>query len=490
MSVWRMHLAALLDGYAVIDDSPGPLISGISLDSRSIRHGDLFVALAGGSRHGLEFLDEALRRGCAAVAWEASAQAPTAGLGKRRPHAAIPHLSQCVGEIASRFYQHPSRDLTVIGVTGTNGKTSYVEFLGHALAEAGHRCGTIGTLGTGLVGDRRAATLTTPDAATLHRDLAAMRDAGAEYVAMEVSSHALDQGRVGGVAFGGAAFTNLSRDHLDYHGSMEAYLAAKARLFAGPGLKFAILNADDRHTSAIVPSVAENSRIITYGIDAGEIRGEAVVSSAHGLSWMLRVAGESFSIENQLIGRFNVYNLLAVAATLIALDWQPADVARGLAALTPPPGRMNVLGGARSPLVVIDYAHTPDALEKALQAVREHCAGELICVFGCGGDRDPGKRGQMGAIAESLADRVIVTDDNPRSEDGDRIVADILAGARGTLRVVRDRAQAIFEAVQGASADDVVLVAGKGHENYQEIAGRRRPFDDRQVAAQALGGGP
>ncbi len=483
-----MTLAELLDGYARVEP-PGPLITGISVDSRLTQHGDLFVALAGRSRHGLEFVAEAHQRGCAAVIWEPDAAAPAALLERLDcPAWPIPLLARNVGEIASRFYRHPSAELTVIGVTGTNGKSSYVEFLGHSLSAAGHRCGTIGTLGSGLIGQRRPGALTTPDAPAMHRELAGMRDAGAEYVAVEVSSHALDQGRAGGVRFAGAAFTNLTRDHLDYHGTMEAYLAAKARLFAAEGLGFAILNADDPHTESLREVIPEHARILSYGIQSGAIRGTAVRTGGDGLRFNLEVAGERLPVASPLIGRFNVYNLLAVAATLIALGWRPTEVACALTGVTAPPGRMNVLGGRGQPLVVIDYAHTPDALEQALKAVREHCLGELICVFGCGGERDAGKRERMGAVADALADRVIVTDDNPRGEDGGAIAQAIVSGMKRPPAVIRDRAQAIFEAVRAAAASDLVLVAGKGHETHQEVAGVKRPFDDREVAAEALEG--
>src|SRR5690606_8076867 len=324
--------------------------------------------------------------------------------------------------------------------------------------------------------------------------LGGRRDQGASHVAMEVSSHALDQGRVDAVAFRIAVFTNLTRDHLDYHGSMEAYGEAKARLFAWPGLQAVVINLDDPFGLRLHQGVSAGLRRIgvsSRGAAGASLRAEDVRLQPDGLHFRLVEQGESQAVVSHLLGRFNVDNLLAVAGVLRALGWPLAEVAAMLPRLSPVGGRMSrVGGGAGQPLVVVDYAHTPDALQQALASLREHTRGHLTCVFGCGGERDAGKRPQMAAIAEAGADRVIVTDDNPRGEDGDAIVAAILAGFTRpeAVRVQRDRARAIREAVAAAALGDVVLVAGKGHEAYQEVGGQRFPFDDLQVAAAALEG--
>jgi UDP-N-acetylmuramoyl-L-alanyl-D-glutamate--2,6-diaminopimelate ligase len=381
--------------------------------------------------------------------------------------------------------------LHVVAVTGTNGKTSTVQLLAQALQHAGHRAATIGTLGSGLHGAIRAGERTTPDAIAVHGLLAEFREAGASHVAMEVSSHALDQGRVNAVAFELAVFTNLTRDHLDYHGTMAAYGAAKQRLFAWPGLGAAIINIDDAFGRALVATLASGVKCLRFGIERhdADIAARNVETVPSGLRFRLVTPWGEGDVATRLLGRFNISNLLAVAACLGRLGLSFAAIRDALGALAPVAGRMNRLGGSGAqPLVVVDYAHTPDALEQALTSLRAHCAGRLICVFGCGGERDAGKRPEMGAIAEALADCIIVTDDNPRSEDGDRIVEQIVAGLRHRQRatVERDRAAAIALAIASARPEDAVLVAGKGHEPYQEIAGMRLPFDDLAVARHAL----
>jgi UDP-N-acetylmuramoyl-L-alanyl-D-glutamate--2,6-diaminopimelate ligase len=363
--------------------------------------------------------------------------------------------------------------------------------LASALEILGARAATIGTLGAGLVGAIAAGERTTPDAVSVQALLAEFRDAGATHAAMEVSSHALDQGRVNAVGFEVAVFTNLTRDHLDYHGTMAAYGAAKASLFAWPGLRSAVLNADESFGRELAAGLRADVRSLRYGIDAADadVRARAVRNSGAGLEFALSTPWGEGAIESPLLGRFNVYNLLAVAACLGALGYTFAQIQNALTQLQPVAGRMNRLdGGANAPLVVIDYAHTPDALEQALTSLRAHCAGRLVCVFGCGGERDQGKRPLMGAIAERLADRIIITDDNPRSEDGDVIVAQIVAGLANPQAAViqRDRAAAISLALREARAGDIVLIAGKGHEPYQEINGVKHAFDDLDVARRAL----
>jgi UDP-N-acetylmuramoyl-L-alanyl-D-glutamate--2,6-diaminopimelate ligase len=484
-----LPLADLLAGMSASGPKPAVTVTGLTSDSRDVRVGDAFVALAGASVHGLRFAQAAHAAGATAIVFESPAPD---GVAIPDHAVGVPELRHKLGAIADRFYGGPSLRLTLIGVTGTNGKTSFVQLLTQALHLHGDSAGSIGTLGAGLYGHVAAGERTTPDVIAVHRLLADMHDAGASHVAMEVSSHALDQGRVDAVAFDVAVFTNLTRDHLDYHGSMDAYFDAKARLFAWPTLHTAVVNLDDGFGASLYAWLPEGLRrvgVSSRGIAHATLRAENVRMDASGIAFDLAMAGEQHPVASKLLGRFNVDNLLAVAGALLALDWPLATIAALLPRLEPVNGRMNRIGGdGRLPLVVVDYAHTPDALEQALASLRAHTAGTLICVFGCGGERDRGKRPQMAEIAERLADRVIVTDDNPRGEDGDAIVAEILGGfARpDTVRIQRDRASAIAFAVASAAVSDVVLIAGKGHETYQDIAGVQRPFDDMAHARAAL----
>lgn len=491
----RMRLAELLPDVA---DIPHALdIGGIVQDSRAIRPGDAFVAIAGFGAHGLNFIAQAKAAGAVATLFEppmpeefkAAAFPVTVG---DMPMIAVPGLRARLGAMADRFHGEPSRTMTAVGVTGTNGKTSVVQLLAQAWTLRGRRAGTIGTLGAGLYGEAVPTGFTTPLVLQLHALLAQLRDAGADAVAMEVSSHALDQGRVDGVQFKVGMFTNLTRDHLDYHGTMDAYGAAKAKLFAWPDLEAAVLNLDDAFGRELLAGIRAPIRAIgvsSRGAEAASLRADDIVLDLAGLSFSLGIDGDTHAVRSPLLGRFNVDNLLAVAGALHALGETPAEIAAVLSVLQPVHGRMNRLGGdGRLPLVVIDYAHTPDALEQALTSLRAHAAGRLVCVFGCGGDRDTGKRPQMAAIAEARADAVIVTDDNPRTENGDAIVADILAGFAKPAAIVirRDRAAAIAHAIATATANDIVLIAGKGHEPYQEVDGVQYPFDDTATARAAL----
>lgn len=483
------RLDRLLQGIADAAGAGDIAVSGLSLDSRRVRAGDAFFALRGTRGHGIDFAAGAVERGACVVLAEApAAAAPSLGV----PVIWIDRLHAQVGEIASRFYGRPSEAMHVVGVTGTNGKTSTVQLIAQALHHLGYRSATIGTLGAGLHGQVEEGERTTPDAIHVQELLASFRDAGATHVAMEVSSHALEQGRVGAVTFGTAVFTNLTRDHLDYHGSMEAYGDAKAKLFGWPTLTHAVINVDDafgRELLGRTPDRVRKLRVSAAGDLASDVRASNIVTSAEGIRFDLHTPWGARAVQTHLIGRFNVDNLLAVAAVLGALGESFDRMIDVVSALQPVNGRMSRLGGHRGqPLVVVDYAHTPDALEQSLHAVRAHCEGRLICVFGCGGERDAGKRPLMGAIAERLADVAIVTDDNPRGENGDAIVAQIMAGfAHPDAAVVqRDRALAIAEALRIARPGDAVLIAGKGHETYQEGAGGKRPFDDLAVARAAL----
>ncbi|WP_426690115.1 UDP-N-acetylmuramoyl-L-alanyl-D-glutamate--2,6-diaminopimelate ligase [Rhodanobacter ginsengiterrae] len=489
------HLDQLLLGIADAQLAARPeagrlMVSGLALDSRRVARGDAFFALNGTQAHGITFAAGAVQRGARVVLAEAPAVDDVAAL--EVPVLWIDGLHEQVSEIAARFYERPSEALRMVGVTGTNGKTSCVQLLAQALTLLGHRAASIGTLGAGVHGQLHEGERTTPDAISVQAQLAAFRDDRVSHVAMEVSSHALVQGRVAAVDFEVAAFTNLTRDHLDYHGSMEAYGAAKASLFAWPGLRSAVINADDTFGCELatrVPEGVQKLRFSMAGDGDAEIAASDIVTSVEGLAFHLRTPWGTRAIRSHLLGRFNVANLLAVVGCLGALGEPFARIVDAVAQLQPVNGRMSRLGGAPGqPLVVVDYAHTPDALEQALNAVRAHCAGKLICVFGCGGERDVGKRPLMGEIAARLADVAIVTDDNPRGEDGDAIVAQIVAGmtAAPAMTVERDRAQAIADALQLAHAGDVVLIAGKGHETYQDGATGKHPFDDLLVARAAL----
>lgn len=464
------------------------LIRELSLDSRTLRAGDLFLAVPGSGGDGRHYIAEAMARGVAAIAYEAEGAAP------------LPSSIDCVllpvrglraqlSALAGRFYGDPSRSLALVGVTGTNGKTSVSQLLAQALDLLGTRCGLIGTLGVGFHDDLQCGRHTTPDPLAVQAALARLKQAGARAVAMEVSSHGLDQGRVEALDFDVAVFTNLSRDHLDYHGDMARYGAAKARLFAWPGLCTRVINLDDPFGRELAGQTAP-SRLIGYSLS--DPQATLYCSEAHfteqGIRARLVTAQGDGLLVSPLLGRFNLSNLLAVIGALLGLGHPLDEILAVLPQLAGPPGRMQRLGGDRQPLVVVDYAHTPDALEKVLEALRPHARGRLLCLFGCGGERDRGKRPLMAAIAERLADGVWVTDDNPRGEDAALIRAQICAGFAHPATVVcrADRAAAIRALIAGAAEDDVILLAGKGHEDYQEIAGVRQPFSDIEQAAQAL----
>lgn len=485
---FSMRLDQLLAGSADAGIHADIMINGLTLDSRGIRAGDAFIALQGERAHGLRFASDAFASGAVIVLADRESAAEVAVIDG--PIVIVDGLRENLGAIAARFFGTSSEAPNVIGVTGTNGKTSTVQMLAQALAYLGRPTATIGTLGAGLPGALDAGERTTPDAINVQRLFARFREQGARDVAMEVSSHALEQGRVNAVPFRVAVFTNLTRDHLDYHGTMQAYGAAKRRLFVMQGLQNAIINVDDAFGRELVAQVPASVNVLTYTSESlsGDVCASAIETHAKGLSFVLTTPWGAGRLQSRLLGRFNVSNLLAVAASLGALGFDFVSINAALSVLDPVPGRMSRLGDEGQPLVVVDYAHTPDALEQALGSLRAHCEGELLCVFGCGGERDVGKRPQMADIAERLADRVIVTDDNPRNEDGDAIVADIVKGFRHADAIVveRDRAKAIRYAITEACASDIVLIAGKGHEPYQEVGSTRFAFDDRLVAQQVL----
>lgn len=463
-------------------------VPGIALDTRELRAGDVFLALHGGSDHGLRHAAAAIKAGAVAILAETPLPAGLAG-DPTVPVVPVALLRSYAGVLADRVHGSPSHAMDVIGVTGTNGKTSTVQFIAQLAAQLGRRPATQGTLGAGPIGALRAGQRTTPDVCSTQRFLSEMRAAGCDLVAMEVSSHALDQGRVDSVRFDVAVFTQLSRDHLDYHGSMHAYFEAKTHMFQWPGLRASVINGDCSWGRKLLART--HAPVVSYsasGAADAVLAAEDIVLDHAGLRFTLRVGSERHTIATGLIGRFNVDNLLAACAALHALGVPPAQLAAVLPQLEPVAGRMNRLGGVDQPLVVVDYAHTPDAIAKALAALREHAPRRLSIVFGCGGERDRGKRPQMAAAAEAGADQVYVTDDNPRGEDGDAIVAEIVAGFERPQAVIveRDRRSAIELALAAASNGDIVLIAGKGHEPYQEVGGRQLPFDDRVVAEQCL----
>jgi len=494
---------ATSDGNAIVErlEALGVPLADLTADSRAVKRDSVFVAYPGTVRDGRAFIPEALARGAAAVLWEKTGFAWNPQWAA--PNLGVENLRARISAIAGHVYGDPSEALWMAGVTGTNGKTSVSQWIAAAGDALGRRSAVIGTLGNGLVGERAEARNTTPDPIVLQRLLAEYLRRGARNVAMEVSSHGLDQERVAGIRYDVAVFTNLTRDHLDYHGTMEAYAEAKYRLFSARGLTHAVINVDDDWGARFARRLAGTSLdVITCS--AGGARADAprprLVASNVALSEAgvrFRLAGEwgEGDVTARVLGAFNVANLVAVAAALIADGIPFADVLRAVSALEPVPGRLERVGGGELPLVVVDYAHTPDALDKALAALRNVLdgaarggrRGRLICVFGCGGDRDAGKRPLMGEVAARLADHVVVTSDNPRGEDPDAIIAQVLAGIRGyPAEAIEDRQVAIFSAVHRAAAGDVVLLAGKGHETYQEIAGVRLPFNDREVATAAL----
>lgn len=474
----------------------------LSSDSRAIQKGDIFFAfpVAAQAGDGRRHIRDAVANGAAAVVYEAENFSWDDGITV--PHQAVAELLQQVGRIANAWYGVPDQAMFNVALTGTNGKTSCSQWLAKALSLNATDTAVIGTLGVGryhngVLNELLETGFTTPDAITLQRKLSALHDAGAQALAIEASSIGLQQGRLNGLHFDVALFTNLTRDHLDYHGDMVAYADAKAMLFDWPGLGTAVINLDDAYGAILIERIRKRQvpiRIIGYTLEVGEHAGQEVLAASH-----LRTthAGTSFHVESpfgsglvktQLIGRFNVSNILGVLAVLLSkgIAWNKA--LSTIEKLTPVPGRMQLLGTPGHVMVVIDYAHTPDALEKTLETLQQVAAergGELWCVFGCGGDRDPGKRPQMGKIAQ-VAQHVVVTSDNPRSESPAAIIQDILQGMDSTPHVIEDRANAILYAIKHADNHDVVLLAGKGHETYQDINGKKWPFSDEEHAALAL----
>ena len=497
-----MQLKELMAG--VLNAPPEILISDITLDSREVRPGSLFLACKGLTHHGLDFAEQALAKGARAILYEEGGTERSPPLGHTEIFVAgVPELSRHVGMIADRFFDAPSRELRVVGVTGTNGKTTCTYLLAQAFSLCGLPAAYIGTLGFGRPGALTPSTHTTADVVSTHRWLAEMRDQGARCVGMEVSSHALDQSRSDGIRFNTAAFTNLTHDHLDYHGTMEAYGAAKAKLFSRETLEVRVINVDDPFGEKLASLVGPGRLVVTSKAETLVIPTTDLFHSTQYVKAdhiRMLPAGISIEIESSwgesaftvpLIGEFNVDNILTVLGVLLSANVSLSEAVKVLGQCSAPPGRMEVFGGkANQAVAIVDYAHTPDALAKALRAARAHCKGKLRVVFGCGGDRDATKRPVMGKLASELADEAIVTDDNPRNEAPEKIVADILAGfpQPKSVQVEHDRAQAIRAALQKSTAGDVVVIAGKGHEDYQIYGAERRSFSDQAVVRAFFGG--
>lgn len=477
---------------AVLTQVPDRRIKGLSLDSRKLDHDFAFIAVPGLQGHGIDYATQATKNGASVVLWEPVGARVAPALPGTLV-VAIPQLTTLLGQVADRFYGQPSAALKIAAVTGTNGKSTTAYLLADAAERCGLPAGYSGTVGYGRVSSLQSSTHTTPDVVSVHRQVAELRDAGAKIVGMEVSSHALDQARVAALRIDTAVFTNLTRDHLDYHGDMRSYGAAKALLFQTPLLRHRVINADDAFGRDLLTQSTTAAITTAYSIGASTdidaarlLIARNVRLSASGLELDITGTLGDDVLSSPLLGRFNAENLLAALAVLLGWDVPMPIAVQALQQAAAPPGRMELMQ-SHNKRAVIDYAHTPDALEKSLGVLKEHCHGRVICVFGCGGNRDPGKRAPMGAIAARLADVVMLTDDNPRNEDPDRIIADIQSGmGRVGAIVQRDRAQAIEQALQLATANDIVLIAGKGHEDYQLVGNETRHFSDREVVSELL----
>lgn len=467
-------------------------IKGLKLDSRKVVKGDLFFAFKGSQQDGRDYIEQALQQGALAIVYDPEDYQLADTIVSQHPCAefiAVEHLQHQLSSIAGHFYQEPANSLRLIGVTGTNGKTTVTQLIAQALDLLSEHCGIIGTLGTGFWSDLQQAKQTTPDAITIQESLADLLTKGARTVALEVSSHGLDQGRVEALPFKVAVFTNLTRDHLDYHHTLENYGAAKAQLFTWDSLDRKIINQDDPFGQQLI-QLNQGQDLLTFSLEdeTADLYCENIEFSEYGIKASLVSPQGKGLLQTKLVGRFNLSNLLAVVGSLLGLGYDLATVLMTIPKLNAPAGRMQREGGDGKPTVVIDYAHTPDALEQVLTALRPHVKNKLWCVFGCGGSRDKGKRVAMAEIAERLADNIVITDDNPREESSASIIEDILQGFNipQAVSVIADRKQAIWQTVERAAANDVILVAGKGHEDYQEVMGKRTHFSDFEEVSKAL----
>ena len=489
----KINLIDLLLNIVKVDVLSDCLITGIAIDSRKIQTGDLFLAYRGEVLDGRDFINDAINKGAAAVLCE-DAMPTKSAISITVPIIVVPDLKKQAGLIAAKFYGYPTRELTLIGVTGTNGKTSITQFIAAALTDLGLPCGVIGTIGVGFAQKLSPVINTTPDPVTLQRWLFKLKQEGAKAIAMEVSSHSLVQQRIRGIDFKIVVFTNLTRDHLDYHGTMENYGAAKKMLFMQPGLQYAIINADDEFGQKLIAELKASIKVYAYTIkdtpvEVPTIAAKDIKLDVSGITAQVTTPWGEGLLKSRLLGRFNLSNLIAVLAVLGVMKMNIAAALTSIEKLKTVNGRMQTFGGDKKPLVVVDYAHTPDALEQALLALRECCHGAIWCVFGCGGaPRDRGKRPMMGQIAERYSDHIIITNDNPRAENPQQIINDILQGllCPWAAEVEQDRRAAIAHAIDCASANDVILVAGKGHEDYQIIGKEKLPFSDQEVIEKIL----
>ena len=492
-------LPDLINGLVSLPD-PVPsavniIATGIQMDSRLLQKGDLFLACFGNNHDAREYINEAVEMGVAAVLAESGGEWQGVRIIQDIAVIAIENLSAKVGKIAARFYSHPSQKLSVIGITGTNGKTSCSQFIAQALASSGFSCGTMGTLGYGVYGKLKETQLTTPNPVFMQMALAEMAQDGVDPVVMEVSSVGLHQRRVKAVKFDTAIFTNLTRDHLDYHESMEAYGNNKKKLFTTEGLSRAIINLDDPYALSVINAIAPSVDVCTYSLknSAATVYAESLSLTQKGFEARIVTPIGAGTVKGKLFGCFNVSNLLAVVTTLInylpkkrAIDIE--QLCELVSRLRSVDGRMEIISDFEEITAMVDYAHTPEGLRSALKGLRDHFSGNIWCVFGCGGNRDKGKRPIMGEIAEAFADRLIIADDNPRNEDGDDIVQHILSGMSNPEKAIieRNRKKAIAYAIANAEPGDVVVIAGKGHETYQDVGGSRLIFSDANQVRLAL----
>lgn len=485
------NLAALLPMQSLSPEQQSVSVSGLQNDSRKINSGDLFFALPGTVTDGGQYIEQAIQNGASAVLVDSNSPRPKHKMPSV-PVISVENLPGKMGEIASLFFGQPSRLLSVIAITGTNGKTSCGRIIAELAEQAQQKCLVIGTTGYGFSGQLSEATHTTPDAIEIQKLLAWGLEQGAAMVSMEVSSHGLEQNRLSGVRVKTALFTNLSRDHLDYHGSMESYGEAKRKLFEMPGLDNAVVNFDDSFGQELLANVPASVNRYSYSICSPEADLYAKpMNSGAGICADIKTPWGDGQIKSSLLGDFNVSNLLAVTAALCLSGISLEKVLAGIEKLKPIEGRMETFGGQSQPTVIVDFAHTPDALEQALRQSKQVCQGKLICVFGCGGDRDSGKRAMMGSVADRLCDHLILTDDNPRTENPKNITDQIIEGLAGIAEyeVIHDREQAIKKAIGAAAPEDYVLIAGKGHEQTQEYASSVIRFCDREVVQKILNGG-
>ena len=496
--VYTTDLMCLLSGVCEVPAALNTVIHGVQVDSRKVKKGDLFLALSGCQFTSTDHIKDAIARGANAVVAEGTLLSGRVFEDGNTVALFVDNLKQKTGQIADKFFQSPSQDVEVIGVTGTNGKTSVTSYLAQYFALMGEKSGFIGTLGYGLSGEKACSTdNTTPNVVDVHRYLADLRDRHAKKVVMEVSSHGLLQGRTDDVEFVGAVFTNLTREHLDYHETMENYAEAKSLLFKRKTLRYVVMNNDDSYAEMMMQGIDKSVNVIQYGmtskLDVLKNNTKKIKAQSCELASGIRAEVSTpiglLSIDSHLIGRFNLSNLLAVVGVAVAVGHKVENLSL-INHIKPVEGRMALVNAANQALVVVDYAHTPDALQKALEAIRAHCSGAIILVFGCGGDRDVGKRSEMGRIAEAIADQVIVTDDNPRNEDPEAIIADMEKGvdranSKKTLAIT-NRKEAIKAAVSQANPNDIILIAGKGHETYQIIGDETLDFNDMEILTEYL----